>query len=140
VSYPNEGPTSTYTYDALGCLSGMHDASNNTVVSGVSYGPANELLGMTYNGIAETRSYNSLLQLTSIVSGPVNMRYVYPAAGSNNGKACAQYDVVSGEQVVYAYDSLNRLSAATAYCVFWAAWECVHAGRGDGDVGAVVRV
>ena len=33
--YPNAGPTSNYTYDTLGRLSGMTDQLSNTVVSGV---------------------------------------------------------------------------------------------------------
>ena len=32
----------------------------------------------------------------------------------NNGKIISQTDNISGEQVVYAYDALNRLASATA--------------------------
>jgi hypothetical protein len=34
-------------------------SGSTTVVSGVSYNPANQLLGMTFNGAAETRGYNT---------------------------------------------------------------------------------
>ncbi len=53
--------------------------------------------------VNETRSYNSRLQLTALN----NVSYVYPAA--NNGKIQSQTDSVSGEQITYAYDALNRL-------------------------------
>jgi hypothetical protein len=87
----------------------------NTTVSGVSYGPSNQLLGMTYNGVSETRTYNSLLQLITVSSSSVNMQYNYPAGPSNNGKACLATDLVTGEQVAYSYDTLNRLASAQAY-------------------------
>ena len=35
-----------------------------------------------------------------------------PAAGQNNGKIITQIDNTSGEQVTFAYDSLNRLICA----------------------------
>ena len=35
---------------------GMTDQSGTSVVSGVDYGPANELKHMTYNGGTETRT------------------------------------------------------------------------------------
>ena len=34
------------------------------------------------------------------------------SATQNNGKITSQTDSVSGEQVVYAYDALNRLASA----------------------------
>ena len=37
----------------------------------------------------------------------------------NNGKLASQTDNVSGEQVVYAYDALNRLASATATSGSW---------------------
>ena len=38
------GPTYNYTFDTMGRLAGATDQNNNTVVSSVSYGAANELL------------------------------------------------------------------------------------------------
>jgi RHS repeat-associated protein len=90
-------------------------ATLGSIVSNVSYGPSNQLLGMTYNEITETRTYNSLLQLTSVTSGQVNMQYNFPAAPSNNGQACLATDLITGEQVVYSYDTLKRLPSASAY-------------------------
>jgi len=44
----------------------MTDQNRASVVSGVAYGVANEMLQMTYNGGTETRTYNTMFQLTNI--------------------------------------------------------------------------
>ena len=41
----------------------------------------------------------------------MSLSYTY-ATGTNNGKISAQTEYVSGEQVAYTYDSLNRLISA----------------------------
>jgi YD repeat-containing protein len=87
-----------------------------SVIGGTAYGPANELTGISTGGTGgwggETRTYNGLKQLTSIVSSGVNMQYHYPST-ANNGKIDYQIDNnLSAEQVNYTYDSLNRLIAA----------------------------
>ena len=90
----------------------MTDSNNNTIVNGVSYDQANRLLGMMYNGVAETRGYNVLGQMTNLYnSGGVNLTYNYPT-GTNNGKVSSMYNATSGETVTYAYDSLNRMATA----------------------------
>jgi YD repeat-containing protein len=113
---PTPGPSYNYSYDSMYRLSGMTNSSNNTIVSGVSYNATNQLIGMTFNTEAETRGYNSLNQLITLsasVPGIAleNITYAYPA-GSNNGKITSMSDTVSGESVVYTYDSLNRLLTA----------------------------
>jgi RHS repeat-associated protein len=81
-------------------------------VSNVTYNAANQLLGLNYLGIAETRQYNNLNQMTNLTAGSlINITYTYPA-GANNGKISQQ--AVSGETVTYQYDSLNRLLSATS--------------------------
>lgn len=50
-----------------------------------------------------------MTQLT--VGSALNIQYAYPAT-QNNGKVTSQTDVISGEQVTYTYDSLNRLATA----------------------------
>jgi hypothetical protein len=42
----------------------------------------------------------------------VNIQYNYSAT-QNNGKITSQHDLISGEQIVYTYDSLNRLASAS---------------------------
>src|SRR5258708_14870667 len=67
---------------------------------------------MTQMG-SETRSYNVMGQVTNIHSSSMNITYNYSAT-QNNGKITSQVDNLSGEQVTYAYDSLNRLISAQA--------------------------
>jgi YD repeat-containing protein len=106
------GASYNYSYDSMYRLSGMTTAAGATVVNGVSYDAASRLLGITYNGIGETRGYNVLGQLTNVHAGSgENLTYNYPT-GTNNGKASSMYNAVSGETVTYTYDSLNRMVAA----------------------------
>ena len=82
-------------------------------VNAVTYGPANEMTAINYYGYSEGRTYNSLLQLTrqQVYLYPgyaFDMQYVY-AAGANNGRITQSIDNVSGENVTYTYDALNRL-------------------------------
>src|SRR5258706_7658613 len=112
-------PYFNYSFDPMMRPAGMTDQSGASVVSGATYGPANELLQMTYNGGTETRVNNSMLQLTSISGLGQNVMYTFPAAGSNAGKINSQTDNISGETVNYLYDSLNRLTSAGATSNAW---------------------
>jgi hypothetical protein len=117
VSYPGDNnyyvsPSYSYTYDGMGRLAGMMETENApftvTLVSGVTYNAA----GQMTTGL-DTRTYNSMGQLTSVNADAVNMTYHYSAT-QNNGKITSQVDNLTAEQVTYAYDSLNRLMAAQA--------------------------
>src|SRR5260370_33780483 len=108
---------------------GMTDQNSASVVSGVDYGPANELKHMTYNGGTETRTYNSMLQLTNISGLGQSINYTFPAAGSNAGKILSQTDTISGETVNYLYDSLNRLTSPSS-----SAWGQTYAYDGFGKL------
>jgi RHS repeat-associated protein len=106
------GPTYTYSFDAMYRPTGLKDQNNNTVVSNVTYNAANQLL--TFN--TETRHYNNLNQMTRLTitgSQPLDVSYNFPA-GTNNGKISTQTDNLSGETVTYQYDSLNRLLSASS--------------------------
>jgi RHS repeat-associated protein len=98
-------------------LSGMTTSAGATVVNGVTYNAANQLLTMDYPSANESRSYNILNQLTQIYAATVNnvvvenLAYAYPT-GTNNGKISSMYNAISGETVTYTYDSLNRLATA----------------------------
>jgi RHS repeat-associated protein len=125
VAYNVPGASYNYSYDSMYRLGGMTTSGGTTVVNGVSYNAANQLLGMTYNGIAETRGYNVLNQLTSIVAGSTeNLTYTYPAGPNNNGKISSMYNALSGETVTYTYDALNRMVGASdknnSNVVLWA--------------------
>ena len=91
------------------------DQSGTPLIASALYGPANELLSVTGGNYAgawagETRSYNSLKQLTGILAynspGPVSISYNYPATG-NNGKIVSQTDNVSGETVSMANSTIG---------------------------------
>jgi RHS repeat-associated protein len=79
-----------------------------------TYGPAGQMLTLSYGAGTETRTYNSLLQLTNqSVPGYLNMTYNY-SAGQNNGRIVGSVDGITGENTTYTYDALNRLASATA--------------------------
>jgi YD repeat-containing protein len=108
------GPKYTYSFDSMDRPTGLTDQSNNTDVSNVTYNAANQLLGLNYLGIAETRQYNNLNQMTNLTAGSlINITYTYPA-GANDGKISQQTNAISAETVTYQYDSLNRLLSATS--------------------------
>ena len=92
---------------------GLTDQNNYAAVSSVQYAPSNQMLSLNYFGVSESRTYNTLMQLTNIsIPGQLNLTYNYPT-GTNNGKISSQSDAISGETVTYAYDSLNRLLSAS---------------------------
>ena len=108
----------------MGRLQKLTDVGSATdIVSNATYNPAGQLLTTssgTYVGVSETRAYNSLGQMTQLTtcnngytcSVTQNIQYNYPAT-QNNGKITSQNDLLSGEQVSYAYDSLNHLASAS---------------------------
>ena len=108
------GPQYGYQFDAMGRTSGMTGPPWNLTIATAAYGPAGELTSL--NG--DTRTYNTLGQLTRINGGGIDLEYVY-TAGQNNGRITQQIDHVSGEQVTYQYDQLNRLSHAETLDNSW---------------------
>src|SRR5229473_1850887 len=110
VNYPGDPngiyppPTYSYSYDGMGRLAGMTETapSTFTAVSGVTYNAAGQMTA----GL-ETRTYNSMGQVTNIHSGSLNITYNYSAT-QNNGKITSQVDNLTGEQVTYAYDAQNK--------------------------------
>ena len=128
-SDPVSGETVTYTYDSLNRLASATSSDNpgwgqsfgydgfgnlttsTDIVSGATYNPMGELLTMTgVNGApSETRSYNSIGQMTALTSGSLQRTYAF-SSSSNNSKITAESDPVSGGTVTYT--SLNRLLTA----------------------------
>jgi RHS repeat-associated protein len=119
VTYPldsnNNTPQYNYSYDAMMRANAMTDQSSSSIVSGVQFGAANQVLSMNYDSGTETRTYNNMLQLTNLTFASAtlnqNITYTFPS-GTNNGKISSQTDSLSGETVTYQYDSLNRLIQA----------------------------
>jgi RHS repeat-associated protein len=106
TSLTGPGGTDTYAFDVMGRLSS----------GGATYGPAGELL--TFNGV--NRIYNNLGQLTRMTkSGVMDMEYRYDTTTHNNGRIAQSKDYVTGEEVTYSYDSLNRLSHAETTDSAW---------------------
>ena len=74
------------------------------------------MTSLSYGPYSETRSYNSLLQLTEITTtsggtAAMDMQYDY-VPGQNNGRISQTIDRVRNETVTYSYDALNRLIGA----------------------------
>jgi RHS repeat-associated protein len=116
--YPASGPNLGWAFDTMGRLNTMTDlGTSSSIISGATYGPANEMLSMG-GSVNETRVYNSMLQLKQMYNGAINISYNYPSS-NNNGKIASQTDNVSGEQVVYTYDAVNRLATAGATSGSW---------------------
>jgi RHS repeat-associated protein len=120
------GPVYTYTYDTMSRPIALTDNQPTPVnwATGVVYGPANEMQQISFssNGAGsyytETRTYNTRLQLTRMtVPGVMDMEYRFPS--QNSGQIYQQKDWVSGEEVSYAYDSLNRLITALTTDPSW---------------------
>jgi RHS repeat-associated protein len=142
LSYPLNGPQTAMTYDAMSnlsqatevtCLS--YDQSGDCLTSGPApmasgtYNFAGQLTALNYNNFSlrtytpgtwyqtETHTYNSLMQLTNTTSTTssgaqsLNMTYNFSTT-QNNGRIVSSSDAVTGENVSYTYDSLNRLIAA----------------------------
>ena len=82
------------------------------------YNPADQITTLprktgisTYTN--ETRQYNSLLQMTRLTFGSLDMEYIYSPT-QNNGRITQSIEHVSNQTINYTYDPLNRLSTAQA--------------------------
>jgi len=145
LGVPDNPPVYTYQYDsATGRLNGMMEPSCNyfygslcsqyattatNQVASATYSPAGQVSNLTYDGYSETRSYNSLLQLTRMtVAGTMDMQYTYSAT-QNNGRITQTTDYISGETVTYAYDTLNRLQTAAG-----SGWSSTYTYDGFGNM------
>jgi RHS repeat-associated protein len=120
------------------CASSRPDGSCITYqqVAGASYNTAGQISSLGYFGFNETRQYNGLNQLTRMTTtaagGTVmDMQYNY-TAGQNNGRITQSIDGVTGENVTYAYDALNRLVNATT-----ATWAQSYSYDGFGNPSGV---
>ena len=103
--------TLNYTYDSMGRAHTMAEPSPGpSWVSGVTYNAASQ--PTNFSGLGETRTYNILGQLTQITAGSsFSERYDY-SSSQNNGRITGKKNLLSGEEVQYAYDSLQRLQSA----------------------------
>ena len=121
LGYPG-GAVSNYSFDEMGRLGGMTDENANTLAT-ATYGVAGELLSLWMaqaysSGMTETRAYNSLMQMTRqtvTLQGQtftyMDLEYRYPT-GQNNGRITQAKDWMTGEEVTYTYDAVQRLVQA----------------------------
>jgi len=100
--------TFTYSLDAMERPTAMTDQNNLVWASGATYNAANQPL---YDGTA-TRTYNNLLQMTSIAASGMSMTYNY-SSNQNNGQITSSVDAITGETITYQYDALKRLLSAS---------------------------
>ncbi len=139
-TWPRVGGIRTYGYDSLGRPNRLtvpvtfldwadqQYTVNIDVVKDVLYGPAGEMTQIrvandvmvdspTYS--TETRQYNARLQMwRQTVSGVMDMEYRYSAT-QNNGRLTQSKDWITGEEVTYTYDSLQRLISAVTTGPEW---------------------
>jgi RHS repeat-associated protein len=114
-------PIYAMQYDTMGRLVGMtedkQDGNGPQAVASAGYGAGGQILSLSYFGVSETRQYNSLLQLTRMTATGgttlMDMQYNYSST-QNNGRIVSSNDYVTGENVTYGYDALNRLTSASA--------------------------
>jgi len=131
MQYPDEAKPFVMSYDAMARPSGMTqeyqlggtpDWLNRNWVSGVSYGVAGQLVGMSWYGggsstFGETRTYNERLQLTRQQATGMDLEYVFTDGQNpmNDGRIIARINrsgTGTAETVKYKYDELNRLIEA----------------------------
>jgi RHS repeat-associated protein len=128
ATYPAVGGSSLgtyqYQYDNMGRLGSLAQYNWNAgqwnTIANAGYSVANQMTSLwtSFTG-TETRTYNSLLQLTrATVPGIMDMQYNY-TAGQNNGRITSSQDYISGETVQYAYDGLLRLANAQTTGTQW---------------------
>ena len=116
--------TQTYTWDrdALARPIDMYSGSTQSptsLVGGVTYNGSGRMLTMS-TFYSETRQYNANGQLTRQTAGGaqgLDLSYNYPS--SNNGRVASITDNLTGQQVSYTYDPLNRLTQATTSDAAW---------------------
>ena len=126
-------------------------------LASATYNFAGQLTALNYNNFSitgsvgaygwfqqETHTYNSMLQLTNITdSSPypsgaqLNMTYAYSTT-QNNGRIVSSLDAVTGENVSYTYDSLNRLIAAATSGTTGVQWGESYSYDGFGNLTSKV--
>lgn len=129
IGYPS-GRTITRTYGdddskAVSRLAGIADSPTSaTLLGSVQDNAAGQITARTLGGsIAETRSFNSRLQLTAVgtsVSSTTLLDLAYGYGSYNNGRIRSRTDGLQPEHSVsYTFDAMNRLTQVTASNPSW---------------------
>ena len=156
LNYPLNGPEVAMSYDAMSRLIGetqtcqganCQNPGTPEPLAAASYNFAGMMTSLQYEYCAscsnwvwtEARTYNSMLQLTQLVdSSPyyparLNMTYNFSPT-QNNGRIVSSADAVTGENVSYTYDSLNRLIAASTSGTTGVQWGNSYSYDGFGNL------
>jgi RHS repeat-associated protein len=121
---PGTNRTVDFAYDSMARLQRVRSSwDSNTsnyqdVAAGAGYNHMGALTWVSILGSGETRQYNALGQLTRITGLGVDLEYRFSAT-QNDGKITQQKNWVSGEEVSYLYDELERLSSAATTSTAW---------------------
>jgi RHS repeat-associated protein len=124
ASHPGTNRTVDFTYDAMARLQRVRsswDWNINTyqdVAANAVYNTQGALTSLSILGSTETRQYNALGQLTRITGLGIDLEYRFSAT-QNDGKITQQKNWVSGEEVTYLYDELERLGSAATTSTAW---------------------
>jgi RHS repeat-associated protein len=124
ANQPGTNRTVDFSYDAIARLQRVRsswDWNINTyqdVAGSAVYNHQGALTSLSILGSTETRQYNALGQLTRIQGLGLNIEYRFSAT-QNDGKITQQKNWVSGEEVTYQYDELERLSSASTTGPEW---------------------
>ena len=110
------------TYDGIGRLNVVETklgAVNQqvpgwqSVVSNVQFNAFGAVTSLNHLGVAESRTYNELGQMTRLTKGTlIDVEYRFSAT-ANDGQILSQKNWLTGEDVIYHYDELERLIAAS---------------------------
>jgi RHS repeat-associated protein len=111
------------SYGANDCTSGTKVSPSAAYVSGVNYTPPGGMQQMTLgNGLVESDSWNSRLQMTSVGVGALLQLNIYPCdqgattCTKNNGNIWRETLWIGGQVQAaqeFRYDALNRLRVAS---------------------------
>lgn len=120
--------TVDFSYDAMSRLQRVRSSwdwnisTYQDVAANAVYNHQGALTSLSILGSTETRQYNALGQLTRITGLGIDLEYRFRAT-QNDGKITQQKNWVSGEEVTYLYDELERLSSAATTSTAWGlAW------------------
>jgi uncharacterized protein RhaS with RHS repeats len=106
------GETLYMMYDAMGRSQKLGTTpGGGELVSTTAYDVDGTLASMASGGGTETRTYNTLGQLTGINAPGISIVCAFPGSGNNERIGSMTFNA---DTVAYTYDSLNRLVQASS--------------------------
>jgi len=112
----------SHSYDVMGRLNvvdtmlptaAQPNPAWQSVISNVQFNAFGDVTSLNHLGLTESRQHNLLGQLTRMTKGSlIDVEYRFSTT-ANDGKILSQKNWLNGEDVVYAYDELERLISAS---------------------------